>query len=151
MRLWGAVCAVHGAMGHCCAPMGRGLCCAWSYGAQLCVCGVQFALCAAYGGTAVHLWGAVCAVRGAMGHSCGSMGRSVCCVPPMGHCCASMGLGLHCAWSYGALLCVYGARCVLCAAYGAQLWIYGARCVLCMELWGTAVHLWGTVCAVQHL
>ena len=62
-----------------------------------------------------------------------------------------MGRGLCCAWSYGALLCFYGARFALCAAYGAQLCFYGAGFVLCMELWGTAVPLWGAVCAVQRL
>ena len=75
---------------------------------------------------------------------------------------------MRCAWSYGALLCICGVRCALCAAYGAQLCIYGAGFVLCstyrallciygvgfvlcMELWGTAVRLWGAVCAVQRL
>ena len=62
-----------------------------------------------------------------------------------------MGHGVRCAWSYGALLCICGVRCALCAAYGAQLCVYGAGFVLCMELWGTAVRLWGVVCAVQHL
>ena len=96
--------------------MGRGLCCAWSCGAQLCIYGAHFALCAAYG--ALH---------------------------------ASMGHGVCCAWSYGAQLWIYGAQCVLCAAYGAHLCVYGAGFVLCMELWGTAVPLWGVVCAVHHL
>ena len=53
--------------------------------------------------------------------------------------------------TYRAQLCIYGARFALCAAYGAQLCFYGAGFVLCMELWGTAVHLWGVVCVVQHL
>ena len=39
----------------------------------------------------------------------------------------------------------------MCSAYRAQLWICGAQCVLCMELWGTAVRLWGAVCAVRCL
>ena len=39
----------------------------------------------------------------------------------------------------------------MCAAYGAQLCFYGAGFVLCMELWGTAVYLWGVLCIVRHL